>query len=595
MPTKIHERLWEEPGPAQDGESAPKLLILYPEEEMEPHWAGVMRYAGRVEPEDVAVTLNGEKLKVWPGGVFTGLHSIPAGKVDKWRFRATAKGETTTVTREVRRKDPPEPPPPWPLAFDANPVQPTGDYLLPEGEKLKVTLFASVGHRAYARIGEDGDWQSMQAEDSDPSEGGRYMLEVTPPPIRDGLHPIHFRLKGEMDGLKQTKEMKSVLRVGARPKGMLYGGRINHYLATFLKNASSSDWERWGNWPEGTLFPIVEMRGERVRADFGRGETGWIGIEHADIDWKVPYCPIPIPEPELNALGNGRIRLESPTQAVPIACVFHHVPEPDGDRLRISLPGVAAVRADKTYDVKTSRGFEALRLLRGGGGVPVIESQLSEPLWGFAMLSGPAMGIELRVRPDLKEATDEEPLKGLRVMVDAGHGGGESLGALGPSGLTEADANLVQAAWLERHLLAHGAEVRQTRRDHSDVDLDERCKLADQWDPDLFISLHHNSVGFIASPLADRGPKLFYHYEHSRPLAEAVAAALTEEMTPGEKPRVIAKNFRVNRNISLCPSILVETAFVCHPEDEYLLRQTSTHQRSARAIAEAVVEYVRGK
>jgi N-acetylmuramoyl-L-alanine amidase len=54
------------------------------------------------------------------------------------------------------------------------------------------------------------------------------------------------------------------------------------------------------------------------------------------------------------------------------------------------------------------------------------------------------------------------PLAGLRVMIDAGHGG-DDRGALGPSGLTEADVNLVVSALLGDRLEALGAEVRQLR------------------------------------------------------------------------------------------------------------------------------------
>ena len=172
-------------------------------------------------------------------------------------------------------------------------------------------------------------------------------------------------------------------------------------------------------------------------------------------------------------------------------------------------------------------------------------------------------------------------------MLDAGHGG-SSLGERGPSGLLEKDINLVQAAWLQRDLEALGAQVRQVRTADIDVDLDARVDMAFAWAPDLFISLHHNSVPYESDPLSDSGPIVFYHYPHSQPLAKAVAESMALYLQTGKPPRVRPSVFRVNRNVMACPSILVESAYICNPLDEFKLRQTATLQASAHAIAAGV-------
>jgi N-acetylmuramoyl-L-alanine amidase len=50
----------------------------------------------------------------------------------------------------------------------------------------------------------------------------------------------------------------------------------------------------------------------------------------------------------------------------------------------------------------------------------------------------------------------------------------------------------------------------------------------------------------------------------------------------------------VNRNVSECPSILIEGAFVCNPEDEVRLRDPRTLERMADAIAAGVVDVIGG-
>ena len=65
------------------------------------------------------------------------------------------------------------------------------------------------------------------------------------------------------------------------------------------------------------------------------------------------------------------------------------------------------------------------------------------------------------------------PLAGLRVYVDAGHGG-QDTGAVGPAGLCESHVNFEIARRLEGMLKKGGARVRRTRRDDSYVSLDDR-------------------------------------------------------------------------------------------------------------------------
>src|SRR5687767_10902491 len=112
IPREIHTRLWEVPGPQQDEPGAPRLLIVWPAADTDPMEGPTAHYAGRVEPVDATVKLNGEKLKIYPGGVFTGLKDAPIpGQSATWEFEATAKDKSTTVKRIVRAWAPPPPAP----------------------------------------------------------------------------------------------------------------------------------------------------------------------------------------------------------------------------------------------------------------------------------------------------------------------------------------------------------------------------------------------------------------------------------------------------------------------------------------------------
>jgi N-acetylmuramoyl-L-alanine amidase len=567
-----------------------------------------MRYAGRVEPVNAQVTLNGEPLKVWPGGVFTGVRDLDGEAGQTWRFEARAGGQATSVERVIQRPAPPEPAPRWPLSFFKYPVRPTGDYWLRPTDKLEIKLFASTGHRAQLKVGEKGSWITMAEAAPDPERGGVYALTLTAPPAvwPPRLQTVFFRIaekkgKESEDGLEegrgneaQTQTLQSRLRIATLPAGRTVVGTVSTNVGTFFKDKLSAT--RWGNWIQGTSFPILEGRGERIRTGFGRGETGWLEAVQVKISQSEDQK---LKRPRLGKPSASQARqtltLAWPTVNTPVACVFSPRANPGGGEiLRVSLPGAAGL-APGSLKLTGDGDFDSVRLTEGDAkSAPALEISLKRPLWGYAMKCDAEHGLRImaRTQPHLA-ATADKPLKGLRVMLDAGHGG-DSLGERGPSGLLEADLNLVQAAWLERDLAAMGAEVRQIRRADTAVELDERVDMALAWNPDLFVSLHHNSVPYTVDPSSGSGPQLFYHYPHSQALAQEIARTITEATAPEQTPRVLQQVFRVNRNVSLCPSVLVESAFICNPEDEIKLRQTETLKTSARAIARGIRDYLSG-
>ena len=91
--------------------------------------------------------------------------------------------------------------------------------------------------------------------------------------------------------------------------------------------------------------------------------------------------------------------------------------------------------------------------------------RLVRPLWGYRLTytesqTGRAeLLLELRPPPAVDPAA---PLRGRRIAVDAGH---PPVGAFGPTGFFEGDANLAIALRLAVLLAEAGAEPLLTRRD----------------------------------------------------------------------------------------------------------------------------------
>lgn len=81
----------------------------------------------------------------------------------------------------------------------------------------------------------------------------------------------------------------------------------------------------------------------------------------------------------------------------------------------------------------------------------------------------------------------------LLIVIDPGHGG-EDFGAVGQTGLLEKDVTLAVSFELERMLTEKlGATVRLTRRTDEFVPLMDRTMIANDFEADVFVSLHVNA------------------------------------------------------------------------------------------------------
>lgn len=669
------ERHWIPANLETAPEGSPAMLVMYPLDATR-LGAGTTRtrYAGRVEPPDARVTLNGAAVRLYPGGTFTGLLDLKPGEnVFEFRAEAASSGSragsprgVAVARRTVHRAEPPRPGATPDFArtpvHPSAPVSPVGDYLLAPTSELGVRLRAAPGRAVFWCIGQDPapPWRRLDLVATSPDGWVDYRgtLTVDPAavPVAGVPFPVRFRLESDS---APPVEFASELRLGLAPSPPRVG-IVTQNRATFLK--AKEGWERFGNWNAGTPFEALELWKDRLRVDFGAGPAGFVEVEYvAPIAWAgpsggasgdaanasagtLPVLPRPALADAFIAFDGGpattRFSLEWPAPA-PLASVFVHEPAPTPNaatalvlpesdragvgnrtgRLTVDLLGAASALPGRFIPREAAflRSVEILDAAPAPEGlanpspsppglppsglprpVPprVVAEFAGRELWGYDWrdTARGARRLVVRLRPDPPAATPERPLGGLRIMVDAGHGGTDQ-GALGPSGLAEADVNLIVSLALGRELEALGARVRQTRRSDVFVPLDERVQIALDEDPDLFVSVHHNSVAFETDPLGDRGSKVYYHYPHSEPTARAIAVRLAElwpaPLPPAVAPmppRTLSENFRVCRNVSGCPSVLVENAFVCHPEDEFRLRDRAHLDASARAIARGIVD-----
>lgn len=176
----------------------------------------------------------------------------------------------------------------------------------------------------------------------------------------------------------------------------------------------------------------------------------------------------------------------------------------------------------------------------------------------------------------------------MKIFIDPGHGGGES-GAVA-NGFVEKDLNLKVALKLRSLLQSHqGIEVKMSREADIYVDLSERCRMANAWGADYFISVHHNAGGgdgyeVIHSIYAGEG----------KALAEAIGEKFSKT---GQNCRRIFSRQGTNGDYycvireTTMPAVITEYAFL-DTVDVQAVDTPAELEQEARAIDAAVVDFL---
>jgi N-acetylmuramoyl-L-alanine amidase len=198
--------------------------------------------------------------------------------------------------------------------------------------------------------------------------------------------------------------------------------------------------------------------------------------------------------------------------------------------------------------------------------------------------------IYLKKRRALAEGN--MPLAGFEIVLDAGHGGTEP-GAIGPMGMDmpEMELTLINAINLYERLTSLGASVHMTRTGDYSVSLQDRVDISRQVKPDLFISLHVNSVAETTNATNIRGFTVWYRNPGSAPFARTVLDVMYD-INPGTNRyrNINQANFFVCRP-QWAPHVIFESSFIVNIDDFVWLIDPEQQAGMADASVEAILEY----
>ena len=175
-----------------------------------------------------------------------------------------------------------------------------------------------------------------------------------------------------------------------------------------------------------------------------------------------------------------------------------------------------------------------------------------------------------------------------RVTIDPGHGG-EDPGGTGAHGTEEKDVTLSLALKLQKLMRDSGMEVQMTRTDDMQIQLRPRVAMGDDFESDVFISIHTNA---IANPKIN-GIETYYFTPQSLPLARAVHRQLVSKL--GRPDRGVRRNNFVVVKYNKMPACLVEIGYLTNPTEEKLLKSPAYQQKAAEAILAGVQDYFRSR
>ncbi|MBQ6573570.1 MAG: N-acetylmuramoyl-L-alanine amidase [Bacteroidales bacterium] len=204
--------------------------------------------------------------------------------------------------------------------------------------------------------------------------------------------------------------------------------------------------------------------------------------------------------------------------------------------------------------------------------------------WGFSMnYQGNSLNL------DIKHVPASLQMKNLTIGIDAGHGGPQSNGAVGLSGLKEKDMNLDMAYQLKGILEKQGAKVVLSREVDEGMTIRERQDKFIENKCDIVISIHCNAGG---GPLSTLGTSTYYRYNVYKPLAEDILGYLLE--MEGVKNFGMVGNFNFSLSaITDFPCVLVETLFISSLWEEEQLADPAFRKAMMENVAKGLNDYIK--
>lgn len=618
-----------------------ELRVVYPAPEDLVRVRDSSFLLGSVASGDVRLTINGSPVRVWPNGAWLAWIPFPPDSVMQFRIEARLERDSSILVYPVRRDRRYFPGEvrsgrAW---IDSMSLSPRGQAWLPPTEYITFSARAAEGSDVRLRLPDGAIVRLLPQRQP----------EEVPPAIR--------AFERDTMKLRTPDEVRYVGVVRGRPFGPDPGPLLRGPSASLVKVLGRAALRcvtgalcptPYGELvtPDGN-WAVVEaaLGGDTVRARWplqvelldtlpvvtefdddttGSGKTDSLtpgrAVPGGPYQWFFPTGTRALVTARLNE--DLRIRLSPEAEAwVPVAdgrALPAGVPAPRAvigsvtltpldDRVTLRIPltqrvPFQVIEANHNLTLRFYSSVADVDWMRYGSDALVqrmaweqtgrdevtFTVDLAEPVWGYrTRWSRNDLLLELRRPPRIHK---NNPFRGRVVAIDPGH---PPLGATGPTGLREAEANLAVAVRLREMLKAAGTRVVMTRTVDTAVDLWSRVQLADTSGAELLVSIHNNALPDGVNPFTNNGTSVFYNQPRSVPLAAEIQRSLVRRLKLPDLG-IGRADLAVVRPTWM-PAVLCEGMFLILPEQEVTLRSTRGQRLYALGVFEGLRQFLRDR
>ena len=191
------------------------------------------------------------------------------------------------------------------------------------------------------------------------------------------------------------------------------------------------------------------------------------------------------------------------------------------------------------------------------------------------------------------------PIYSHKVIIDAGHGLPDG-GAVANDGTSEESINLAISLKLKKILESSSYIVILTRSDENGIysldstnkkksDLENRVKIANNSNADIFISIHLNKININNCS----GWQTFYQKNNneSQSLASYVQSNLNNSIDKNNKRDILPLSGKYIMDNIKIPTIIVECGFLSNLDDLKKLKSAQYQEKLAWGIYEGIIDY----
>lgn len=447
------------------------------------------------------------------------------------------------------------------------------------GEKITLSCKAPYGSKVTVKIG--GKSYQMNPSGTVAETSGLYAdkfsYEYTIPAYNGTPRNIDLGEPVYTMNYKGTvKSCTAPAKVGVIMKGSPLYAKVEKEVINTYDKAASSDGAAYELY-SGMIDTVTGMTGNYVRLSLGQ----WVKDSDVTVYTSKAQSRPVIKNAEYTS-GDWWDSLKLDIQTPPAAIAVF-----DGALLKIDIAAGSQAKIPKLPD---NSPFSSIAASKTGNNTSyILTLKENQSISGY-YIQKTAAGLMLNIKRPVKSNNSNEPLTGLTIMLDPGHGGSDT-GATGPLGTVypEKVINLNTTLKLQSELEKLGARVLLTRAEDVNVSLEERLAASRNAKPDMFISIHANSMAEDVDISKVDGFAVFYREKLALSLAEIVFQNTLTDLNRTSKG-LHNKNFYVTRG-TWTPSILVESGFVPNPYEFEWLIDENEQTRLAKCIADAVVEY----